>query len=73
MSKSEIMTIMVIFHLKSHRNLKHFYLYYVSKHMSDYFPDLVSYNRFVELQKSVIQPLAVGLPTKFGTIFYATF
>ena len=61
MSKSEIMTIMVIFHLKSHRNLKHFYLYYVSKHMSDYFPDLVSYNRFVELQKSVIQPLAVYL------------
>jgi len=61
MSKSEVMTIMVIFHLKSHRNLKHFYLYYVSKHMDDYFPDLVSYNRFVELQKSVIQPLAVYL------------
>ena len=61
MSKSEVMTIMVIFHLKSHRNLKHFYLYYVSKHMDDYFPNLVSYNRFVELQKSVIQPLAVYL------------
>ncbi|WP_439133090.1 IS982 family transposase [Polaribacter sp.] len=61
MSKSEVMTIMVIFHLKSHRNLKHFYLYYVSKHMDDFFPDLVSYNRFVELQKSVIQPLAVYL------------
>lgn len=61
MSKSEVMTIMVIFHLKSHRNLKHFYLYYVSKHMNDYFPNLVSYNRFVELQKSVIQPLAVYL------------
>lgn len=61
MSKSEVMTIMVIFHLKSHRNLKHFYLYYVSKHMDGYFPDLVSYNRFVELQKSVIQPLAVYL------------
>ena len=61
MSKSEVMTIMVVFHLKSHRNLKHFYLYYVSKHMDDYFPNLVSYNRFVELQKSVIQPLAVYL------------
>jgi hypothetical protein len=61
MSKSEVMTIMVIFHLKSHRNLKHFYLYYVTKHMSGYFPNLVSYNRFVELQKSVIQPLAVYL------------
>ena len=61
MSKSEVMTIMVIFHLKSHRNLKHFYLHYVCKHMNDFFPELVSYNRFVELQKKVIQPLAVYL------------
>lgn len=61
MSKSEIMTILVIFHQKSHRSLKHFYLYYVAKHMGDFFPDLVSYNRFVELQKQVIQPLAVYL------------
>ncbi len=61
MSKSEVMTIMVIFHLKSYRNLKHFYLHYVCKHMTDFFPDLVSYNRFVELQKKVIQPLAVYL------------
>ena len=61
MSKSEVMTIMVIFHLKSYRNLKHFYLDYVCKHMTDFFPDCVSYNRFVELQKSVIQPLAVYL------------
>jgi hypothetical protein len=61
MSKSEVMTIMIIFHLKSYRNLKHFYLYYVCKHMDDFFPDQVSYNRFVELQKKVIQPLAVYL------------
>lgn len=61
MSKSEIMTILVIFHLKSHRNLKHFYLYYITKHMGDFFPDLVSYNRFVELQRKVVQPLAVYL------------
>lgn len=61
MSKSEVMTIMVIFHLKSYRNLKHFYLFHVCKHMDDFFPDLVSYNRFVELQKKVIQPLAVYL------------
>ncbi|MCD9579874.1 hypothetical protein LVK10_11135 [Tenacibaculum maritimum] len=60
-SKSEVMTIMVIFHLKSYRNLKHFYLYYVCKYMDDFFPDLVSYNRFVELQKKVIPPLAVYL------------
>lgn len=61
MNHSELMTIMVIFHLKSYRNLKHFYLDYVCKHMTDFFPNRVSYNRFVELQKSVIQPLAVYL------------
>ncbi len=61
MSKREVITIMIIFHLKSHRNFKHFYPYYGSKHMNHYFPDLVSYNRFVELQKSIIQPLAVYL------------
>ena len=59
MSDSEVMTILVIFHLKSYRNLKHFYLNHVSEHMQDMFPDCVSYNRFVELQKKVIQPLAV--------------
>nr|WP_243766017.1 IS982 family transposase [Polaribacter cellanae] len=52
---------MVIFHLKSYRNLKHFYLFYVCKHMEDFFPETVSYNRFVELQKQVIRPLAVYL------------
>ena len=45
MSKSEVMTIMVIFHLKSYRNLKHFYLHYVCKHMDDFLqqlPDILS-------------------------------
>ncbi len=61
MSDSEVMTIMILFHLKSYRNLKHFYITHVCRHMADFFPDTVSYNRFVELQKKVIQPLAVYL------------
>jgi len=59
MSDGEVMTILVLFHLKSYRNLKHFYIHHVCKHMRDLFPDCVSYNRFVELQKKVTQPLAV--------------
>ncbi len=59
MSDSEVMTILVIFHLKSYRNLKHFYLNHICKYRQDLFPDCVSYNRFVELQKKVTQPLAV--------------
>ncbi len=61
MSDSEVMTIMILFHLKSYRNLKHFYITHVCRHMADFFPDTVSYNRFVELQKKIIQPLAVYL------------
>lgn len=56
---SEIMTILILFHLKSYRNLKHFYLTHICKHSRDLFPEVLSYNRFVELQKRVTQPLAV--------------
>lgn len=59
MSESEIMTIMLLFHLGSYRNFKHFYIHYVQKHMQSDFPKTVSYNRFVELQKKVCVPLAV--------------
>ena len=59
MSDGEVMTILVLFHLKSYRNLKHFYINHVCKFMCNEFPELVSYNRFVELQKKVVQPLGV--------------
>lgn len=59
MSDSEVMTILILFHLKSYRNLKHFYIDYICKYRRDLFPHVVSYNRFVELQKKVTQPLGV--------------
>jgi len=61
MSGSEVMTILVLFHLSQHRSLKHFYLYYVKKHMQAEFPKTVSYNRFVELMSSVLLPLTIYL------------
>lgn len=63
LNQSEVMTIMVLFHYKQYRNLKNFYLYYVKVHMKNEFPDLVSYNRFVELQQKAILPLALFLKT----------
>lgn len=63
MSNSEIMTILIAFHLSRMRNLKHFYLFYVCKHMTGEFPDLVSYNRFVEPQQRVALPLVLFLKT----------
>lgn len=49
LSISEVGTILIAFHLSDYRHFKHFYLHYVSKHLTSDFPDLVSYNRFVEL------------------------
>lgn len=59
LSQAEVITILIIFHLKGYRCLKHFYLDCVCKNMQGLFPNLVSYNRFVELQQSVMLPLAI--------------
>lgn len=59
MSKSEVITIMILFHMSGFRCFKHFYIYYVQKHMQSEFPKTVSYNRFTELMQSSILPLAL--------------
>lgn len=63
MSNSEIITIMVLFHTKGYRNMKHFYLNYIQKHMTVEFPNTVSYNRFTELMQSVTLPMTIFLKT----------
>ena len=61
---------MITFHdSRGFRNFKSFYNLYVrstSTGMIGLFPNLVSYNRFVELQKSAIIPLTYFLKTRFG-------
>ena len=52
MSDSEVITIVILFHLKKYRCLKHFYTMYVQKHMQSDFPKTVAYNR-VCLQTNV--------------------
>ena len=59
MSKAEIMLIMILFHDSGYRCLKHFYMEKVRRHMRHLFPKVVSYNRFVELEKEVAVPLAL--------------
>ena len=59
MSKAEIMLIMILFHDSGYRCLKHFYLEKVCKHLRGFFPKVVSYNRFVELERDVAVPLAL--------------
>lgn len=66
LSYSEIMTIMILFHQSHYRNFKHFYLDNVCKYLRNDFPKLVSYNRFVELQKLVLVPLCCFFHTLKG-------
>jgi len=63
LSDSEVMTLLIAFHLSSMRNLKHFYLFYVCRHRREDFPNPVSCNRFVELQQRVALPLVLFLKT----------
>jgi hypothetical protein len=63
MSQSEVITIMILFHFGSFKNMKHFYEYFVKQHLKSEFPLTVSYNRFVELMQSVILPTTIFLKT----------
>jgi hypothetical protein len=68
MSTAEVITIYYLFaspircrsgHLGRFRCFKHFYIFYVQKHMQEDFPNTVSYNRFVELMQSTLLPMTM--------------
>lgn len=64
LSLSEVMTIQVLFHISGFRNFKTFYKGYVCAHLTSWFPDLVSYNRMVELCSDSLIPLTIYLKTR---------
>ena len=64
LSDAEIMSILLLFHYGQFSNFKSFYTLYVCPHLGGLFPDLVAYNRFVELQKKVAVPLMLFLKHK---------
>ena len=61
MSLSEIMTIVIYFHLSNQRTFKWYYIKFVGTVLRPYFPRQVSYNRFVEIMKMSIVPLTLYL------------
>jgi len=63
MSKSEVITITILFQLSGFRTFKHFYIYYLQKHMRNDFPNTVSYNRFTELMQQSLMPMTLFLKT----------
>lgn len=64
---SEVMTIVIQFHLSGYRTFKEYYTKEVLVHQRGEFPRLVSYNRVVELLPMTFVPLCVYLKTRFGT------
>jgi hypothetical protein len=61
LTDSEVLTILIVFHGGQFRNFKHFYIHYVSCHLKDCFPNVVSYNRFIELSHRCAVPFMLFL------------
>ncbi|WP_038251322.1 IS982 family transposase [Xenorhabdus nematophila] len=57
MYPSEIMTILILFHMSHYCDFKNFYLEQIWKHHHNDFPTLLSYTRFVSVAPSVLVPL----------------
>lgn len=66
LSVSEIMTIMIHFHQSRYRDFKGYYTRYVQVYLRSEFPQLVSYERFVQLMPSVLVPLCAYLSSCYG-------
>ena len=60
------MTIIIHFHQSNYRHLKAYYTEHVMVHLRSEFPNLVSYNRFVELMPAASMPLCAYLCTRLA-------
>ena len=63
---SEILTLLVYCHWSHYRTFKHYYTEYVLAHLHPSFPQLVGYQRFVELMPRALVPLCCYLSTRKG-------
>lgn len=68
LSASEVMTILIYFHMMRYRDFKSYYTKYVLVHLHSEFPHLVSYNRFVELIPLTLLPLCLYLHSRLGPV-----
>ncbi len=58
MTSSEIMTIIIAFHMSHQRDFKHFYIGFIAIYHKKDFPTLLSYTRFLEVMPKVLVPLS---------------
>lgn len=68
MSLSEVMTILIWFHLSGYRTFKQYYEGYVQQHLRSEFPELWSYMRFVEWMPRSVDVLILYLLSKRGSV-----
>jgi len=66
LSRAEVMTILILFHRSGFRDLKRFYTKVVCLYWDTDFRHLVSYNRFVELQREALILLGALMQTRLG-------
>ena len=67
LSTSEVMTIIIWFHMSHYRDFKSYYNDHVCKYLRAEFPDLVSYTRFVELMPVALPFLCLYMLSRLGT------
>lgn len=63
MTESEVITLMILFHMGAFRTLKDFYICSVKGHLKAEFPNTVSYNRFTELMQNAVLPMTIMMKT----------
>ena len=66
LSMSEVITIIIWFHQSHYRDFKAFYQEHVCKSLQSEFPNLVSYNRFVELMPATLLPMCAYMYLQRG-------
>lgn len=66
MSFGERMTIIISFHQSNHRDFKNFYIGLVQRYWTEYFPNLISYTRFISTMSELIVPMCAYFQTVKG-------
>ena len=66
LSRAEVMTILVLFQQSGFRDLKRFYTKVVCQYWRKDFPNLLSYQRFVEVQRESLILLGALMQTRLG-------
>ncbi|WP_435273829.1 IS982 family transposase [Psychrobium sp. nBUS_13] len=57
MATSEVMTIVILFHMSNHRDFKNYYIGFIQRFYKKQFPYLLSYTRFLEVMPTTLVPL----------------